>query len=123
SAAVKHDHSFLQEVHRLPKNSIITFDKGYVDYAQYERFTDSSIWYVTRLKDNAVYKPGIELDIPEGADNGVLKDETITLIYKDKGKEKQHKARRIAYWDEKNERSFEFMTNNMELSAEMIALI
>ena len=53
SEAVRHDHTFLKEVHLLPKGSIITFDKGYVDYAQYEKFTQCSIWYVTRLKDNA----------------------------------------------------------------------
>ena len=45
---------FLSEVFRLPKGSIITFDKAYVDYEQYEAFTKSSIWYVTRLKDNAL---------------------------------------------------------------------
>ena len=56
SEAVRHDHIFLKEVHHLPKGSIITFDKGYVDYAQYEEFTKNSIWYVTRLKENAIYK-------------------------------------------------------------------
>ena len=29
SEAVRHDHTFLKEVHLLPKGSIITFDKGY----------------------------------------------------------------------------------------------
>lgn len=123
SEAVKHDHSFLEEVHRLPEGSIITFDKGYVDYRRYEQFTKCSIWYVTRLKDNAVYKAGKEFDIPEHADSGVLKDEQITLSYKEDGIEKEHQARRIAYWDSNNQRLFEFLTNNMELPAERIALI
>src|SRR5665811_1633962 len=52
SEAVKHDHMFLKEVLNLAAGSIITFDKGYVDYAQYEAFSENSIWYVTRLKDN-----------------------------------------------------------------------
>jgi hypothetical protein len=30
---------FLKEAHNLAAGSIITFDKGYVDYAQYEAFT------------------------------------------------------------------------------------
>lgn len=34
SQAVRHDHTFLKEVHHLPNGSIITFDKGYVDNAQ-----------------------------------------------------------------------------------------
>lgn len=61
SAAAKHDHNYLKELHSLPKGSIVTFDNGYVDYAEYERFTKSSIVYVTRLKDNASYESIKEL--------------------------------------------------------------
>ncbi len=122
SEAARHDHMFLQDAMNLPSGSIITFDKGYVDYAQYEAFTEKSIWYVTRLKDNALYKARKEFDIPDEADSGVLKDEEIVLLY-GTNKSQEHKARRIAYWDKENERLFEFLTNNMELSAEKIAYI
>ncbi len=122
SEAVKHDHTFLKEILNLAPGSIITFDKGYVDYAQYQEFTTKSIWYVTRLKDNAIYEARKEFDIPDDADSGVLKDEEIVLSYGDKKKEK-HIARRIAYWDSENGRLFEFITNNFDLSAEKIALI
>jgi len=122
SEASRHDHMFLKEALNLPAGSIITFDKGYVDYGQYEEFTQKSIWYVTRLKDNALYKAKKEYDIADDADSGVLKDEEITLAYGE-NKNKEHRARRIAYWDSKNERLFEFITNNFELPAEEIALI
>lgn len=122
SEAARHDHMFLEEVLSLTPGSIITFDKGYVDYAQYEAFTQNSIWYVTRLKDNALYEARKEFDIPDDADSGVLKDEEIILYFGDKKKE-EHRARRIAYWDSENERLFEFITNNFKLSAEKIALI
>lgn len=122
SEAVRHDHMFLDEVFKLEAGSIITFDKGYVDYSTYQAFTQSKIWYITRLKDNAVYHAKKEFDIPDTADFGVLKDEEIILLYGDK-KQNEHRARRIAYWDDKNERLFEFITNNFELAAEKIALI
>lgn len=122
SEAVRHDHMFLKEVFNLPAGSIITFDKGYVDYATYEAFTKSTIWYVTRLKDNALYKARKEFDIPDNADSGVLKDEEVVLYYGE-NKKQEHRARRIAYWDSHNSRLFEFITNNFELSAEKIALI
>jgi hypothetical protein len=122
SEAVRHDHMFLEEVFNLSKGSIITFDKGYVDYAKYEAFTQKSIWYVTRLKGNAVYYAREEFDIPDDADSGVLKDEEIILCYGD-NKKQEHRSRRIAYWDSENNRLFEFITNNFELSAEKIALI
>ena len=122
SEAVRHDHMFLDEVLNLTAGSIITFDKGYVDYAQYETFTQNSIWYVTRLKENAVYDAREEYDIPDNADAGVLKDEEIILYY-GSNKKQEHRARRIVYWDSNNDRLFEFISNNFELSAEKIALI
>ena len=122
SEAARHDHMFLDAVFNLEAGSIITFDKGYVDYATYEAFTQSKIWYVTRLKDNAIYEAREEFDIPDDADSGVLKDEEVVLLYGE-NKQKQHRARRIAYWDSENSRLFEFITNNFELPAEKIALI
>jgi len=121
SSAARHDHTLLKEVD-LPKGSILTFDKGYVDYARYQEFSEAEIWYVTRLKSNALYLPGEEFEIPDNADPGVLKDEIIDLKY-GKNKENTHQARRIAYWDDENNRLLEFLTNNMEISAEKIALI
>lgn len=122
SEATRHDHMFLHEVFKLASGSIITFDKGYVDYAKYEELSKKSISYVTRLKDNAIYEARREFNIPDDADSGVLKDEEIILYYGDKKKD-EHKARRIAYWDSDNKRLFEFITNNFDLSAEKIALI
>jgi len=80
SAAVRHDHTFLNEVHTLSKGSIITFDKGYVDYAQYEAFSQSGIFYVTRLKENAVYQARKEYDLPENAPSSVLKDDEVATF-------------------------------------------
>jgi hypothetical protein len=119
--AAKHDHVLLKDVD-LPENSFICFDKGYVDYEQYEVFTGKKIWYVTRLKDNALYLAKQEFDIPDDAHAGVLKDEEIELLY-GKNKELKHRARRVAFWDDENRRVFEFITNNFNLSAEEIALI
>ena len=119
--AAKHDHVLLKDV-VLPENSFICFDKGYVDYEQYEVFTGKKIWYVTRLKENAVYESKQEFDIPDEAHPGVLKDEEIELAY-GKNKALKHKARRIAFWDDETGRIFEFITNNLVLQADEIALI
>lgn len=52
------------------KTHFICFDKGYVDYEQYEVFTGKKIWYVTRLKGNALYESKQEFDIPDEAHPG-----------------------------------------------------
>lgn len=122
SAAAKHDHTFLKEIN-LPKGSFITFDKAYNDYLQYKRFTDNEIWFVTLQKENAVYQLGQEYDIPQDIDEGVIKDESIILTYKEDGLDKQITLRRIAYWAEDRQRLLIFISNNFELSADLIALI
>lgn len=118
TGAATHDHILLKEIN-LAEGSIIVFDKGYVDYAAYEQFTTQGVWYVTKLKSNALYSSIQEIDIPETADTGILIDEIISLRY-GKGKELVHTARRIAYWDEQKKKVLVFLTNNTDFEAEMI---
>lgn len=123
SAASIHDHEFLKIVNLKP-HQIAVFDKGYTDYAQYERFTQKQILFVTRLKTNAAYQVKSENEIPDYIDNGVLKDEIIEVDLKENGRlSGTTKLRRIAYWDEENKRSFEFVTNLFGMNAGHIALI
>ncbi len=64
------------------------------------------------MKSNTVYESVEELDIPDQADSGILKDEEIFLTYKDKKEKKELKIRRIAYWNSNNSRLLVFITNN-----------
>ena len=122
SAAAKHDHTFLKEIN-LPKGSFITFDKAYNDYLQYKRFTDNGVWFVTLQKENAIYQIVEEYDIPDNIDEGVIKDEAIYLSYQENGQENEIKLRRIAYWADDRQGLLIFISNNFELSADLIALI
>lgn len=40
----------------FPKGSMVAFDKGYVDYGWYKSLTDKGVFFVTRLRPNAIYK-------------------------------------------------------------------
>jgi IS4 transposase len=103
----------------LKKGSIIVFDKGYNDYEQFLLWTLSGIYFVTRIKDNADWISKEEYDIPQGMDDGVLKDEKIQ-VEKDG---QLIELRRIAYWYDKDKKLYEFITNNYELEADKIAQI
>ena len=118
TASAKHDHTLLQYLD-LSKGSFLTFDKAYVDYAAYEKFSQSTIYYITKLKNNAKYLSEVEIDISEQADSGILKDEVILLNYGE-NKKLTHKARRIAYWENDKSKLIVYVTNNFELSAESI---
>jgi IS4 transposase len=66
-----------------------------------------------------LYKSIQEIDIPDQADNGILKDEIIELYY-GKVKKLVHTARRIAYWDEQKNKVPAFLTKNSDFTAEMV---
>lgn len=123
SAATVHDKQFLKHT-KIKPGKIAVFDKGYNDYKTFDEFTSSGIFFVTRLKSNASYESITENEIPNYLDDGVLKDEIIEVDVKEKGKMlKKTQLRRIAYWDSKNERCFEFITNLIGMNAGHIALI
>lgn len=118
TSAATHDHVFLKEL-QLQKGSIVVFDKAYTDYLQFHQWTLDGVFFVTRMKDNAVYESLQEREIEDDIDNGVIRDEKIKIKKGDKIIE----LRRIAYWSEKQNKLFEFITNNDELSADKIAEI
>jgi len=123
SAAADNDQRIYPSL-SLPKGSYLVFDKGYTDYAQYAQLGREGIFFITRQKENAAYTSLAEKDPGEGTSPNVLRDETITQTYKDaSGQVQSLVIRRIAWWDEKNRRAFEFITNAFDLEAEIIAQI
>jgi len=116
SSAATHDHTFLKELN-LEKGSFVVFDKAYNDYLQYLQWTQSNIYFVTRQKDNALYKSIEEFDLSDSTSNAVLKDERIVV-------QKNNKTidlRRIAYWDSEKEKVYEFISNNFLIAPDKIA--
>jgi len=123
NAAADNDQQFLKYID-LPSGSYLTFDKGYNNYKCFARFTQNRIFFITRQKDNAVYTSICETEPAKDTPDAVLKDEIIHQTYTDeKGKDQLLELRRIAWWDIKGKRVYEFITNNIELEASVIAEI
>ena len=124
TAAKVHDRKFLNDL-VLNSFSMVVFDKAYNDYKLFAKWTEKQIWFVTRMKDNAVFEVVetiIDNKIPEGK-AGVLKEEKVNLCYKENKHDKNVQKlllRRITYRDDKG-RIYVFITNNMVLSAQDIA--
>jgi hypothetical protein len=116
TSAATHDHTFLKDL-GLKKGSFVVFDKGYVDYTQYHNWTLEDIYFVTRQKDNAVYKSLEEFPVQDHIHSGVLKDERIEVT---KGKQ-VITLRRVAFYHAEQKRVYEFISNNFELEADKIA--
>jgi len=124
TAAKEHDRTFLYHLN-LVANSWIVFDRGYNPFRQFARWTKQKIWFVTRMKDNAVFHVTkiIQDNTHKKKPKGVLKEQYITIGYKnEQGEEVRLKLRRIIYKAE-DSKVYTFMTNNFILPAEQIALI
>ena len=121
TAASANDMTFLQEI-SLEEGSFIIFDKGYVDYTQYERLNNEGVFFVTRQKKDASYVvTESNLVSQEGTEAGVLDDKMIILGTRTHRNKVRLKTRMVTFFDKENERIFQFLTNNFSLPAEVIA--
>lgn len=126
-----HDKNFLKNL-ELISHSMIVFDRAYNHYNQFALWTKKQVYFVTRLKKNAIYKI-IETKRYHYRKRGqakVLRDDIIELTYHPEdqnGRKQTHiketiRLRKVRYQDEKN-RLFEFLTNNFDISAEEVAFL
>lgn len=122
TSAATHDHVLLDKL-QPGKDIIYVFDKGYNDYAAFKRFSDNETGFVTRIKDNAVYKVEEELLIEECIHSGVLEDTIIEITVKEDGKESKLKLRKILFYDRTLKRKFEFLTNLFDMRPDLVAAI
>lgn len=101
--------------------TIVVEDRGYTDYALYARWTDSDVYFVSRLRDNAVFEVLKERDIAQG--QSVLKDQIIRLTSKHARDRCTHPLRRIEVLREDTGEVLVFVTNHHALAASSIAAI
>ena len=102
------------------KDAVYVFDKGYIDYSRWEKISLAGSYFVTRLKDKTIYQSREELDIADDVHPGILKDEMIDLTDR-KNKDRKIRFRRVAFWDEKENRLLVFVTNMLEVKPDQIA--
>jgi Transposase DDE domain/Domain of unknown function (DUF4372) len=119
-----HDRQFLYHLD-LAANSFIVFDKAYNLYSQFAKWTNKKIWFVCRMKDNAVYHVTkvITDNTKKKNATGILKEQYITIAYKNNhGEVLRSKLRRITY-KAQDGKIFVFITNNFTLPTSQITLI
>ncbi|MFH5886476.1 IS4 family transposase [Halalkalibaculum sp. DA3122] len=111
--ASRHDTPFLRKL-KLPKGSIICFDKGYVDYSLFAEWStpDHPIGFVSRLRSNAAMELLEELPVSK-ADRaaGVLSDQRIMLGHTSHKQVQRFQARLVCFRDSTSGKEFRFVSN------------
>jgi hypothetical protein len=123
TAAKEHDRKFLYHI-KLIANSWVVFDKGYNPFRQFAKWTEQKIWFVTRMRENAVFHvlKVITDRTKRKIAKGVLKEQYISIGYNGDPDANRLKLRRISF-KANDGKVYIFMTNNFSLPADQIALI
>ena len=102
----------------LPKRSILTMDRGYIDYQWFNELNNQGVYFVTRAKRNMQYRVVKRLN--KSRKQGITSNQLITLTSQ-KGSVYQGNLRRVGYKDPETGKQYYYLTNNTELAAKTIA--
>jgi hypothetical protein len=100
-------------------DSIIVFDKGYIDFEWLFSLHKKGVFFVTRAKDNMAYHVTGQHAFTEGT--GVISDDEIALTGQKAAKYYPEKLRMVKYYDINTNKVYTFITNNFKLAAKTIA--
>jgi len=106
---------------KFDADTIVVDDRGYNDYELFGKWTFESVYFVTRMKDNAAYQV-----VKENAVNTkrhILKDEIIKLSGPGTAEKCPYKLRRIEFYNDEKQEILVFLTNHLKLVASTIAAI
>lgn len=102
----------------LEKQSIIVFDRGYVDYAWWRKISDLKLFFVSRIKKS------MHIDIVGENKGSDAKRDCLVLIGEYEGMGKYPEPlRMVEYYDSEKKEVYTYLTNNFDLPASSIAAI
>jgi hypothetical protein len=105
----------------IPPGSIVAMDRGYNDYDLFGAWTDRGIFFVTRLKENAVFK--VVETRPAPKTGNIVSDQIIELTGSRAEEKCRHRLRRVVVRDEENDRDIVLLTNHLTFGATTISAI
>ncbi len=118
--AKRHDSKILHLLH-LAAGSIIVMDRAYNHYQQFATWIAQGVFFVTRMKENAVYEVLERLPVPQN--RNILSDAIIRLTGVNAESKCPHPLRRIVVWDAENQREIVLLTNHLDFGATTLAEI
>jgi hypothetical protein len=106
---------------RFAPGTILAIDRGYNDYAWFRELTQEEVYFVTRMKEKAVYEVQEEVQVPQNSN--VVRDQIISFPRLAQEGEKPVLFRRVEIWDKEKEEAIVFLSNLLAFGATTIAAI
>jgi hypothetical protein len=102
-------------------DTIVVDDRGYNDYRLFAKWTEAGVFFVTRMKDNALFEVVEKRTPPQN--RNILKDQIIRLTGAGAQQKCPHLLRRVEAVREDTGEVLVFLTNHHGLGASTIAAI
>lgn len=112
------------DLEKLEKESIIVFDRAYIDLEWWKKLDENKIYFVSRSKTNQnIFVTGQHKR--RELKKGILADDIVIFGCYNAMKYEKYpkKLRQIKYYDEETKKEYTYLTNNFELPASQVAII
>jgi len=106
---------------RFESGTIVVDDRGYNDYELFGKWTAQGVFFVTRMKDNALYEVVESREVPQN--RNILRDEIIRLTGVKAQERCPNLLRLVEAYDPATDRTFVFLTNHFKLGASTVSAI
>jgi len=116
----RHDIRVARQL-RFEAGTIVVMDRGYNDYEWFGRLTRDGVFFVTRLKDTAVYEVVERRAVPERSP--IVRDEVIRLTGADAPSKCPYLLRRVEIDDPELKTRLVFLSNHLKFGATTMAAI
>lgn len=120
SAGSVHDVNAMDKI-SYEQGSFYIFDRGYLDFRRLYFIHQSKSFFIIRARNNLKFER--KYSLPVDKTKGVRYDQIgiLKIFYSLKGY--PEKIRRIKFYDEEQNRTFIFLTNNMDIKPEEVAAL
>lgn len=115
-----HDVKVAQSL-SLEPGTVVVDDRGYNDYRLFAKWTEEGVYFVTRMKDNALYTVVEKRPVPQH--RSVLKDQIIVLSGSGAWAKCPYALRRVEIWDAQKQEVLVFLTNHYDFGASTISAL
>jgi len=120
TAASVHDLNELDNI-KLETGGFYVMDRGYIDFKRLDKIDRHDAFFVVRSREKLRFKTIASRPVVKSS--GVLCDELIELANFYPKSFYSNQIRRVKFYDEQQDITFIFLTNNKELAASDIALL
>jgi hypothetical protein len=100
-------------------DSVITMDRGYIDFKRLYEIHHKAAFFVIRAKDNLKFRRLYSREVDKTT--GLRADQTIILLTKKSREGYPEHLRRVSYVDKEQNKRFVFLTNHFGIPAKTVA--